>query len=64
VLRLGESKNGDECVIDGPQLVRREIFNSLTKTLGVDSSELFDEDTRRVASDGYLGSKRGGSGAA
>jgi hypothetical protein len=32
--------------------------------LGVDGTELFDEDARGVAGNGYLGSERGGSGAA
>ncbi len=64
VLRLGESKNGYECVIDRPQLVRREVPHSVAKPLSVDSSELFDEDARGVAGNGYLGSERGGSGAA
>ncbi|MEZ5268801.1 MAG: hypothetical protein R2789_09700 [Microthrixaceae bacterium] len=64
MLRLGESKNGDECVIDRPQLVGREVSHSVAEPLSVDGAELFDEDSRRVAGDGYLGSKRGGSGAA
>ena len=33
------------------------------ESLGVDGSELFDEDARRVAGYRYFGSKRGGSGA-
>ncbi len=63
-LTLCESKNGEERIIDRPQLFGCEVSHSLAESLGVDSSELFDEDARRVAVDGYLRSKRGGSGAA
>ena len=60
---LCESENCEECVIDRPQLVGREISHSITKSLSVDRSKLFDENTRRVACDGYFGSKRCRSGA-
>ncbi len=60
---LGESKNGEKCVIDGPQLVCRQISDPVAKSLDVNGSELFDKDVGRVAGNGYLGSKRGGSGA-
>ena len=63
-LSLSESKTGDECVIDRPQLLWREVSDSIAESLSVDSSELFDQDARRAASDGYLGAERGRSGAA
>ena len=63
ICALGESENGEKCVIDGPQLVCRQISDLVAKSLDVNGSELFDKDVGRVAGNGYLGSKRGGSGA-
>ncbi len=56
-LRLGESKDRDERVVDRPQFVGREISDLVAEPLDVDGSELFDQNAGRVTGDGYLGSK-------
>jgi hypothetical protein len=46
-----EAEHGDERLVDGPHLVGCEPSNATPEPLGIDGTDLFDENPSRVSSD-------------
>ncbi len=58
------AQNRDESVVEGPDLLDRDVTDTLAQTLDDDRSELLDEDPSDSATNFDLGSERSWPGAA